>query len=188
MTPEPIETTAVRELPDHHVLAVLVENKAGVLSRVAGLFSRRGFNIYSLAVAPTDRSHRFSRITIVVDAASAPLHQVVNQLGKLVNVISISHVNEASVIERELLLATVTVDEERQTEVVRLCSVFSAEVVDVGGTEMTVVLAGTPDKVDGFESLLGSFEVTALHRTGMVALPKLRRSLRALDEPTGTAG
>jgi len=187
MTPEPLEHPSEHLPVDHHVLSVLVENKAGVLSRVAGLFSRRGFNIYSLAVAPTDRSHRFSRITIVVDAASAPLEQVVGQLNKLINVISISHVNEGSVIERELLLATLAVEDARHPEVVQLCSVFAAEVVDVGSGGMTVVLSGTPDKVDGFESLLANFEVTALHRTGMVALPKLRRSLKALTPDAGSA-
>src|SRR5271165_1203871 len=96
--------------PRHHILSVLVENKSGVLSRVAGLFARRGFNIYSLAVAPADETRRLSRITIVVDAASAPLEQVVRQLDKLVNVIDITHVNESSVIARELLLATVVAD------------------------------------------------------------------------------
>ena len=178
MTPEPIESTTVVGEARHHVLSVLVENKAGVLSRVAGLFSRRGFNIYSLAVAPTDRSHRFSRITIVVDAASAPLSQVVRQLDKLINVVAIVHLNENSVIERELLLATVVAGADSQQEVVRLCSVFSAEVVDVGNGEMTVMLAGHPDKVDGFEELLGHHQVTELHRTGLVALPKLSRAAR----------
>src|SRR6202035_3804413 len=131
MTPEPLELGVGRGEITHHVLSVLVENKAGVLSRVAGLFARRGFNIYSLAVAPADESRRFSRITIVVDAASAPLEQVVRQLDKLVNVLDIAHVNESSVIARELLLATVVADADRQLELVQLCSAFGAEVVDV---------------------------------------------------------
>ncbi len=182
MTPEPIERPEADEA-HHHVLSVLVENKAGVLSRVAGLFSRRGFNIFSLAVAPTDRSHRFSRITIVVDAASAPLEQVVRQLDKLINVVAISHLNQHEVIERELLLATVVVTDTTSQEVIQLCSVFGAEVVDVGTGELTVVLAGHPDKVDGFEELLGRFVVTELHRTGLVALPKLSRSNAASTFP-----
>jgi len=99
--------------PRHHILSVLVENKAGVLSRVAGLFSRRGFNIYSLAVAPTDEDERFSRITIVVDVESAPLEQVVHQLDKLVNVVSISHLAPSEAIERELLLARMAAVRER---------------------------------------------------------------------------
>src|SRR6202453_3253748 len=93
--------------PRHHILSVLVENKAGVLSRVAGLFTRRGFNIYSLAVAPTDADERFSRITIVVDVESAPLEQVIMQLDKLINVVSIDELSPAEAVERELLLVTV---------------------------------------------------------------------------------
>src|SRR5947207_14236443 len=92
--------------PVHHTLSVLVENKAGVLTRVAGLFARRGFNIYSLAVAPTD-DERFSRITIVVDVESAPLEQVTKQLFKLINVVKISELSPAEAVERELLLVTV---------------------------------------------------------------------------------
>ena len=95
--------------PRHHILSVLVENKAGVLARVAGLFSRRGFNIYSLAVAPTDEDEHFSRITIVVDVESAPLEQVIMQLDKLVNVVSISELSSAEAVERELMLVTVAV-------------------------------------------------------------------------------
>ncbi|MGH9043754.1 MAG: acetolactate synthase small subunit, partial [Acidimicrobiales bacterium] len=101
----------------HHILSVLVENKAGVLARVAGLFSRRGFNIFSLAVAPTD-DDRFSRLTIVVDVESAPLHQVVAQLDKLVNVVSIRQFAPESAIERELLLATVAAREAASDDVV----------------------------------------------------------------------
>ncbi len=188
MTPEPIELGVGRGEITHHVLSVLVENKAGVLSRVAGLFARRGFNIYSLAVAPADETRRFSRITIVVDAASAPLEQVVRQLDKLVNVLDIAHVNESSVIARELLLATVVADAARQLELVQLCSAFGAEVVDVSAAEATVMLAGHPDKVDGFEKLLAAHEVTELHRTGLVALPKLRSPLRAVPNDPGDAG
>jgi len=188
MTPEPLEAARARGEVRHHVLSVLVENKSGVLHRVAGLFSRRGFNIYSLAVAPTDESRRFSRITIVVDAESAPLDQVVDQLDKLINVVTISHVNESSVIERELLLASVVATTERQTDVVQLCAAFGAQIVDVGADEVTVTLAGPPDTVDGFEKLLGQFEVSQLHRTGLVALPKLHRAGRATIDDTGHAG
>src|SRR6202035_4291738 len=99
MTPEPLELCVGRGEITHHVLSVLVENKAGVLSRVAGLFARRGFNIYSLAVAPADESRRFSRITIVVDVESAPLEQVIMQLDKLVNVVSIGELSPAEAVE-----------------------------------------------------------------------------------------
>ncbi len=90
----------------HHILSVLVENKPGVLARIAGLFARRGFNIYSLAVAPAESHARFSRVTIVVDAESAPLEQIVGQLDKLVNVVAISDLAPHDAVERELLLAT----------------------------------------------------------------------------------
>ena len=94
----------------HHILSVLVENKAGVLARIAGLFARRGFNIYSLAVAPAEGNARFSRVTIVVDAESAPLEQIVGQLDKLVNVVAIKDLAPRDALERELLLATLNVD------------------------------------------------------------------------------
>ncbi len=156
----------------HHILTVLVENKAGVLARVAGLFSRRGYNIFSLAVAPTD-DDRFSRITIVVDVESAPLEQVVNQLDKLVNVVTISELAPAAAVQRELLLATVAAAPAERSQVIQLVGVFGGEVVDVGADRLTVMLAGPPEKLDGFEGLLETYEVLDLQRTGRVALPKI---------------
>ncbi len=158
----------------HHILSVLVENKAGVLARVAGLFSRRGFNIFSLAVAPTD-DERFSRITIVVDVESAPLEQVVQQLDKLVNVVAISQLAPAEAVERELLLATVAAGPAERAQVIQLVGVFGGQVVDVGESQLTVMLAGRPEKVDDFEGLLAGYQMVELQRTGRVALPKLER-------------
>jgi acetolactate synthase I/III small subunit len=109
----------------HHTLSVLVENKAGVLMRVAGLFARRGFNIYSLAVAPTD-DERFSRITIVVDVESAPLEQVTKQLFKLINVVKISELDPSSAVERELMLATLKAEPAARGQVIELVNVFEA--------------------------------------------------------------
>jgi acetolactate synthase I/III small subunit len=172
----------------HHILTVLVENKAGVLARVAGLFSRRGFNIFSLAVAPTD-DDRFSRITIVVDVESAPLEQIVNQLDKLVNVVTISELAPAGAVQRELLLATVAAAPAERSQVIQLVGVFGGEVVDVGADRLTVMLAGPPDKLDGFEGLLETYEVLDLQRTGRVALaridvpPPARRRLVPVDPP-----
>jgi len=159
----------------HHILTVLVENKAGVLARVAGLFSRRGYNIFSLAVAPTD-DDRFSRITIVVDVESAPLEQVVNQLDKLVNVVTISELAPAAAVQRELLLATVAAAPAERSQLIQLVGVFGGEVVDVGAERLTVMLAGPPEKLDGFEGLLATYEVVDLQRTGRVALPKIEVS------------
>ena len=159
----------------HHVLTVIVENKAGVLARVAGLFSRRGFNIYSLAVAPTDEDERFSRITIVVDEESAPLEQIVHQLDKLINVVSISQLAPDDAVQRELLIATVEAEPAERSQVIQLLGIFGGEVVDVGTQRITVSLAGRPEKLDDFEGLLETYPVVGLHRTGRVALPKLER-------------
>jgi len=161
-------------VPRHHILSVRVENKAGVLARVAGLFSRRGFNIFSLAVAPTDNA-RFSRITIVVDAESAPLEQIVRQLDKLINVVTITQLAPGRAIERELLLATVAVGPTERSQVIQLVGVFGGEVVDVGPEQLTVMLAGRPEKLDDLTVLLESYEMVDLQRTGRVALPKLDR-------------
>jgi acetolactate synthase-1/3 small subunit len=152
---------------------VVVENKAGVLARVAGLFSRRGFNIYSLAVAPTDDDERFSRITVVVDLESAPLDQIVQQLDKLVNVVSISHLSPAEAVERELLLASVAAGPAERSQVIELVGVFGGDVVNVGSDRLIVALAGRPEKLDDFEGLLEDYHVIELQRTGRVALRKL---------------
>jgi len=172
----------------HHVLSVLVENKAGVLARVAGLFSRRGFNIYSLAVAPTDEDERFSRITIVVDVESAPLEQVVQQLDKLVNVVAISQLAPADAVQRELLLATVAAGPEERGQVIQLVGVFGGAVVDVGAARLTVMIAGRPEKLDDFEGLLEGYEVVELQRTGRVALPKLGHQTARLSAVPDGAG
>jgi len=145
----------------HHTLTVLVENKAGVLARVAGLFSRRGYNIFSLAVAPSD-NERFSRITIVVDVESAPLDQIMKQLDKLIPVVSI----------------------------IQLVGVFEGKIVDVGHDRLTVALEGAPTKLDDFEDLIRTYGIVEMQRTGRVALPKLDRSgdhgpLRLADSPIG---
>jgi len=168
----------------HHTLSVLVENRAGVLMRVAGLFARRGFNIYSLAVAPTD-DDRFSRITIVVDVESAPLEQVTKQLFKLINVVKISELDPSSAVERELMLATLKAEPVARGQVIELVNVFEGTIVDVGHDEITVMLAGRPDKLDDFEDLMRSYEIVELQRTGRVALPKLDRQAPRLRSVKG---
>jgi len=166
----------------HHILSVLVENRAGVLARVASLFARRGFNIYSLAVAPTE-DERFSRITIVADVESATLEQIVKQLFKLIDVVKISELDPRTSVERELLLATVKAEPETRGQVVELVQIFEGKILAVGNNQLTVSLDGTPDKLDDFEELLRSYGIVELQRTGRVALPKLEREsgrLRAL--------
>ncbi|HVX17535.1 MAG TPA: acetolactate synthase small subunit [Acidimicrobiales bacterium] len=161
--------------PRHHTLSVLVENKAGVLARVANLFARRGYNIFSLAVAPTD-DEAFSRITVVVDVESSPLEQIVKQLYKLVNVVRISELDPRASVERELMLATVKAIPGERGEVLDLVRVFDGRVVAVGRDALTVALDGAPDKLDDFEELLRAYGIVELQRTGRVALPKLERS------------
>lgn len=163
----------------HHTLVVLVENKAGVLARVSGLFARRGFNIFSLAVAPTE-DDRFSRITIVVDVESSPLEQITKQLYKLINVVKISELDPRDSVERELMLATVRADAATRSQVIELVGVFGGRIVDVGHDELTVSLDGEPHRLDDLEDLLRPFGIVELQRTGRVALPKLERSAPGL--------
>ena len=158
----------------HHVLSVLVENKAGVLARVAQLFARRGYNIESLAVAPTD-DERFSRITIVVDVESAPLEQVVKQLNKLVNVLKISELDPRDSVERELMLLTVKADSTTRHQVIELVEMFHGRIEDVGHDQVTVSVAEHPDRLRDFEELTSAYEIVSIQRTGRVALPSLEK-------------
>ena len=172
----------------HHTLSVLVENKAGVLTRIAGLFARRGFNIYSLAVAPTD-DERFSRITIVVDVESKPLEQITKQLFKLINVVKINELDPEESVERELVLATVRAGAGgTRGQVIELVQVFEGKIVDVGPDQLTVMMAGTPTKVDDFEELMRPYGIIELQRTGRVALPKLERQAPRLRSVSGKVG
>jgi acetolactate synthase-1/3 small subunit len=163
-----------------------VENKAGVLARVSGLFARRGYNIYSLAVAPTD-DERFSRITIVVDVESASLEQITKQLFKLVNVVKISELDPRDSVERELMLATVRADAAGRSQVIELVGLFDGRIVDVGHDELTVSLDGEPSRLDDLEDLLRPFGIVELQRTGRVALPKLEHAAPNLRPVRRTA-
>lgn len=158
----------------HHTLSVLVENKPGVLARVANLFARRGYNIYSLAVAPTD-DERFSRITVVVDVESAPLEQVKKQLFKLINVVKIQELPPDESIERELVMATIGVPPDRRHQVIELVEVYDGRVLDVGADEILVSLEDVPSRIDDFEELLKMYDIVNLQRTGRIALPKLHK-------------
>jgi acetolactate synthase-1/3 small subunit len=165
----------------HHILSVLVQNRPGVLARVSGLFARRGYNIYSLAVAPTD-DPRHSRITIVVDISETPLEQIVNQLFKLIDVVRITEMSPATSVERELLLVTVRAGEGERTRVLELAHVYEAAVLAVGEDAMTLSLAAEPAKLDDFEELLRGHGIVEIQRTGRVALPRLDRDDRS-DNP-----
>jgi len=167
------------QAPPHHILSVLVENKAGVLARVSGLFARRGYNIFSLAVAPTD-DERFSRITVVVDVESAPLEQITKQLFKLINVVKISELDPANSVVRELMLCTIRAEPGTRGQVIELVQVFEGRIVDVGHDDITVELAGPPSKLDDFEDLMRVYGIAELQRTGRVALAKLEREVPRL--------
>ena len=172
--------------PAHHILTVTVENKPGVLSRVAGLFSRRAFNIFSLAVSPTD-DERFSRMTIVVDAESAPLEQITKQLNKLIPVIKIAELAPDEAVERELMLVTVKATPEARSQITELAAIFEAKIDDVGHDAITIQAAGTPEKLDAMTDLLQPFGIAEMQRTGRIALPKLSRrpaKLRAVRSRT----
>jgi acetolactate synthase-1/3 small subunit len=175
----------------HHTLSVLVQNRPGVLARVAGLFARRGFNIFSLAVAPSEHEG-MSRITIVVDVESSSLEQVTKQLFKLIEVVKISELDPRQSVERELLLATVRVGADERSQVLELATIFDAKVLAVAFEALTLSLEGSPEKLDDFEELLAAYGIVELQRTGRVALPKLahphneRQSrVRALKGKTG---
>jgi len=170
-------STANNRQPNYHILSVLVQNRPGVLAAISGLFARRGYNIFSLAVAPTE-NEAFSRITIVVDVESTPLEQVVKQLFKIIEVVKISELDPRRSVERELLLATVRVTSENRGQVVELTNIFEGKILAVGVEAITVSLDGHPDKLDDFEELLRGYGIVELQRTGRVALPKLDREAR----------
>ena len=159
---------------NHHILSVLVQNRPGVLARVAGLFARRGFNIFSLAVAPAE-DEGFSRITIVVDVDATPLEQIVKQLFKLIEVVKISELDPRRSVERELLLATLRALPDQRGQVIELVDIFEGKILAVGVEAITVSLEGHPDKLDDFEELLRGYGIVELQRTGRVALQRLER-------------
>ena len=148
-----------------------------MLARVASLFARRGYNIFSLAVAPTENDE-FSRITIVVDVESAPLEQIVKQLFKLIDVVRITELDPRRSVERELMMATVRAESEVRGQVVELTNIFEGKILAVGVDAVTVSLDGSPDKLDDFEELLRGYGIVEIQRTGRVALPKLDREAR----------
>jgi acetolactate synthase-1/3 small subunit len=163
-----------------HTLSVLVENKPGVLARVAGLFSRRGFNIESLAVGPTEHTE-ISRMTIVVVVDDLPLEQVTKQLNKLVNVLKIVELDPAQSVQRELLLVKVRADLSVRSAVLETAQLFRARVVDVSPESVTIEATGTVDKLEALVRMLDPFGVRELVQSGMVAVGRGPRSI------TGTA-
>jgi len=159
-----------------HTLSVLVENKPGVLARIAGLFSRRGFNIDSLAVGPTEHDE-ISRMTIVVNVESSPLEQVTKQLNKLVEVIKIVELEERESIERELLLVKVKAEGEMRGQVLDAVQLFKAKVVDVTLDTITIEATGNADKLSDLLQVLAPFGVRELVQSGAIAIGRGSRSI-----------
>jgi acetolactate synthase-1/3 small subunit len=159
-----------------HTLSVLVENRPGILARVAGLFARRGFNIHSLAVGPTEHPD-VSRMTVVVDVDELPLEQVTKQLNKLVNVIKIVELEPSSSIHRELLLVKVRADMASRSSVLETVKLFRAKVVDVAPDAVTVEVTGNPDKLEAFLKVVEPFGIRELVQSGMVGIGRGSRSI-----------
>lgn len=154
-----------------HTISVLVENKFGVLTRVAGLFSGRGYNIDTLNVGPTQDA-AVSRMTIITHGDEATLEQIIKQLNKLPDVLKVVNFGEGEFVDRELVLVKVTVDSQSRAEVMQITDIFRAKIVDVQPKSLTIEVTGNDSKVDKFVDLMQSFGVTELTRTGKIAVSR----------------
>jgi acetolactate synthase-1/3 small subunit len=152
-----------------HTIALIVENRPGVLVRIAGLFSRRGFNIDSLTVGATDNPD-YSRMTITVDGDEVVLEQVTKQLNKLINVIRVSELDPAESVERELAMIKVAAKKEDRSEIMQIVSVFRAKIIDVSPRSMIIEVTGSQDKVEAMVRLLRQFGIKEMARTGKVSM------------------
>ena len=156
-----------------HILSLLVENKPGVLARIAGLFSRRGFNIDTLAVGPTEDPD-ISRITMTLDGAVHPIDQVTKQLHKLVNVIKIRDLEPEETVARELALFKISADSDSRAEIMQFADIFRGKVIDVSKRSMTVEVTGTDDKIEAFEGMVRPLGLIEMVRTGEIAVSRGR--------------
>jgi acetolactate synthase I/III small subunit len=159
-----------------HTLSVLVENRPGILARVAGLFARRGFNIHSLAVGPTEHPD-VSRMTVVVDVDELPLEQVTKQLNKLINVIKIVELEPSASVQRELLLVKIRADLQTRSNVLETVRLFRAKVVDVAPDAVSVEVTGNPDKLEAFLKVVEPFGIRELVQSGLVGIGRGSRSI-----------
>ena len=189
MSQPPVRLREQEPSASRHTLSVLVENKPGVLVRIAGLFSRRGFNIDSLAVGPTEH-HEYSRMTIVVNCAEHPLEQVTKQLNKLINVLKIVELEPSQAVQRELILVKVRADSDSRGKVLETVELFRARVVDVAVDAVTVEATGNSDKLGALIAVLEPFGIRELVQSGMVALGRggksiTDRALRPLERAAG---
>src|SRR4051794_25758177 len=172
---EELEASAGVRTGRKHILSILVENKPGVLTRIAGLFARRGFNIDTLAVGPTD-DPAFSRITLTLDGAMHPIDQVTKQLHKLVNVLKIRDLEPAETAAREMALFKIAADGGTRGEVMQVVEIFRGKIIDVTRRALIIEVTGSHDKIEAFERLLPPFRVVEMARTGGRAHPPRPRS------------
>jgi acetolactate synthase-1/3 small subunit len=156
-----------------HTLSILVENKSGVLTRIAGLFARRGFNIATLTVGPTE-DEQVSRITLTVDGALHPIDQVTKQLHKLVNVLKIRDLDPSETVARELALFKVSADGVQRGELMQIAEIFRGKVVDVTKRALIIEITGTTEKIAAFESMVRPFGLIEMMRTGEIAISRGR--------------
>src|SRR5579862_9548410 len=156
-----------------HVLSILVENKPGVLTRIAGLFARRGFNIDTLTVGPTDDDH-ISRVTLTVDGALHPIDQVTKQLHKLVNVLKIRDLEPTDTVVRELALFKVSADGVQRGELMQITEIFRGRVVDTSKRQITIEITGGHDKIEAFERVVRPYGLVEMMRTGEIAMSRGR--------------
>jgi acetolactate synthase-1/3 small subunit len=170
---EELEAAGGMRTGRRHVLSILVENKPGVLTRIAGLFARRGFNIDTLTVGPTDDDH-LSRITLTVDGALHPIDQVTKQLHKLVNVLKIRDLEPADTVARELALFKIAADGAQRAEVMQICEIFRGKVVDVTKRSIIVEITGGREKIEALEKMLRPFGLIEMIRTGEIAINRGR--------------
>ncbi|MCU0637598.1 MAG: acetolactate synthase small subunit [Methanothrix sp.] len=161
-----------------HTIAVIVENKSGVLTRIAGLFSRRSFNIDSLSVGATDNPD-YSRMTISVQGDRDVLEQVIKQLSKLINVIRVSELDPSESVERELALIKVSADKQNRSEIMQIVNIFRAKIIDVSHRSMIIEVTGDEEKIDAITQMLRQFGVKELVRTGKISMVRGVRSIKA---------
>ena len=173
LTLEELEASAGVRTGRKHILSILVENKPGVLTRIAGLFARRGFNIDTLAVGPTD-DPTLSRITLTLDGAMHPIDQVTKQLHKLVNVIKIRDLEPAETVARELAMFKINADSSTRGEVLQLVEIFRGRVIDVTRRSVIAEVTGDWDKIEAFERMVRPFGLIEMARTGEIAISRGR--------------
>jgi acetolactate synthase I/III small subunit len=174
-----MERTEEGAVGNIHTLSLLVENRAGVLTRVAGLFARRGYNIESLAVGPTERPE-YSRMTIVVRLEAKPVDQVVRQVQKLIPVIEVKELKASDYVERELLLVKIKTPEQNHAELRAIADTYEAQIVDVSPDALMIEASGTAAKLDALEERLGKYGIQELCRSGRIAL---ERGFKTLAPP-----